>query len=80
MTVPNAMNALATERAWIEIDTDAIAHNIRALQSCLKPGTDLLAVVKADALQSSLGLSSLALPPYQRALSCAKPEFAGLFW
>jgi alanine racemase len=49
MTVPNAMNALATERAWIEIDTDAIAHNIRALQSCLKPGTDLLAVVKADA-------------------------------
>ncbi len=49
MTVPDSKNELAAERAWIEIDTEAIAHNIRALQSCLKPGTDLLAVVKADA-------------------------------
>lgn len=49
MTIPDSINVLAAERAWIEIDTEAIAHNIRALQSLLKPGTDLLAVVKADA-------------------------------
>jgi alanine racemase len=48
MPVPD-LTALATERAWIEIDKSAIAHNIRALQSLLKPGTDLLAVVKANA-------------------------------
>jgi alanine racemase len=49
MSVPDLMAVLATERAWIEIDLDAIAHNIYALQSLLKPGTDLLAVVKANA-------------------------------
>jgi alanine racemase len=49
MAVSDPMNALATERAWIEVDGGAIAHNIRALQSLLKPGTDLLAVVKANA-------------------------------
>lgn len=48
MSVPD-LTALATERAWIEVDGGAIAHNIRALQSLLKPGTDLLAVVKANA-------------------------------
>jgi alanine racemase len=49
MTVPDFTDALATERAWIEIDPEAIAHNIRALQSLLKPGTDLMAIIKADA-------------------------------
>jgi alanine racemase len=49
MAVPDPMTVLATERAWIEIDRAAIAHNIRALQSLLQPETDLLAVVKANA-------------------------------
>jgi alanine racemase len=48
MSVPD-LNALATDRAWIEIDRGAIAHNIRALESLLQPETDLLAVVKANA-------------------------------
>jgi alanine racemase len=48
MSVPD-LNALATDRAWIEIDRGAIAHNIRALRSLLQPGTNLLAVVKANA-------------------------------
>jgi alanine racemase len=48
MSVPD-LNALAAERAWIEIDKSAIAHNIRALQSLLGPDTNLLAVVKANA-------------------------------
>ncbi len=37
------------ERAWVEIDIGAIAHNVRQLKSLLKPQTDLMSVVKADA-------------------------------
>lgn len=44
--------------AWVEIDLDAIAYNTRAIKHLLKPGTRLMAVVKADgyghgALQSA---------------------------
>ena len=61
MAVSDPMNALATERAWIEVDGGAIAHNIRALQSLLKPGTDLLAVVKANAYgHGSIQVAKLA--------------------
>lgn len=49
MPIPLSLNALAAERAWIEIDTEAIAHNIRALRSLLKPETELMAIVKANA-------------------------------
>lgn len=38
-----------TERAWAEIDLDAIAHNVRQIKSCLAPGVKLMGVVKADA-------------------------------
>ncbi len=40
---------LQQERAWVEVDLDAIAHNVRQLLHLLQPGTDLMAVVKADA-------------------------------
>jgi alanine racemase len=36
------------QRAWIEIDEGAIAHNIRQLKKLLAPQTELMAVVKAD--------------------------------
>ena len=35
--------------AWVEIDLDAIAANVRAIRGLLKPSTRLMAVVKADA-------------------------------
>lgn len=35
--------------AWIEVDLDAIAANVAAVRGLLRPGTRLLAVVKADA-------------------------------
>ncbi len=41
------MNDL-TDRAWREIDLDALRHNARVLQSALAPGCKLMAVVKAD--------------------------------
>ena len=34
---------------WAEIDLDCVAHNIRAFQRMLPPGTQIMAVVKADA-------------------------------
>jgi alanine racemase len=37
------------ERAWIEVDLGAIAHNVRQIRRLLLPQTALLAVVKADA-------------------------------
>ena len=40
---------LACDRAWVEIDLAALAHNVSQLKSLLSPATALLAVVKADA-------------------------------
>ncbi len=37
------------ERAWVEVNLAAIAHNVRQIRSLLRPHTDLMAVVKADA-------------------------------
>ncbi|MGB7086506.1 MAG: alanine racemase [Phormidesmis sp.] len=36
-------------RAWIEIDLEALAHNVRALKALLPAHTALMSVVKADA-------------------------------
>lgn len=37
------------DRAWVEIDLAALAHNVRQVKSLLSPKTTLMAVVKADA-------------------------------
>ncbi len=37
------------ERAWVEINLTALAHNIHQIRSLLSPRADLMAVVKADA-------------------------------
>ncbi|MBW4693671.1 MAG: alanine racemase [Lyngbya sp. HA4199-MV5] len=37
------------ERAWVEVNLSAIAHNVRQLRSLLSTQTALMAVVKADA-------------------------------
>ena len=36
-------------RTWIELDRDALAHNIRQYQSHLPAGCGIMGVVKADA-------------------------------
>ncbi|WP_044209682.1 alanine racemase [Coleofasciculus chthonoplastes] len=38
-----------TERAWVEIDRAALAHNLNQLKQLLSAKTQLMAVVKADA-------------------------------
>jgi alanine racemase len=37
------------QRAWVEIDLTALAHNVRQVKKLLSPQTALMAVVKADA-------------------------------
>jgi alanine racemase len=41
--------AIRQERAWIEINPQAIAHNVRQVKRLLSPQTELMAIVKADA-------------------------------
>ena len=36
-------------RAWVEINLDAVEHNIKEIKRLLKPGVKLMGVVKADA-------------------------------
>ena len=37
------------QRAWVEIDLSALAHNVRQIQGLLAPNVKIMAVVKADA-------------------------------
>lgn len=37
------------DRAWVEIDLQAVAHNVQQIRGLLAPKTELMAVVKADA-------------------------------
>lgn len=44
-----SVSAMRCSRAWVEINLDAVGHNVRQFRQLLKPTTDLMAVVKADA-------------------------------
>jgi alanine racemase len=47
---PGGALRLLTERpSWVEIDLDALAHNVRGVKSLVGPNVTLFAVVKADA-------------------------------
>ena len=43
------LSELIRQRAWVEIDQNALSHNVRQFKGLLKRDTDLMAVVKADA-------------------------------
>jgi alanine racemase len=44
-----ALASMRCCRAWVEINLSALAQNVRSLKSLLPTGSDLMAVVKADA-------------------------------
>ncbi|MEM1252196.1 MAG: alanine racemase [Cyanobacteria bacterium P01_H01_bin.21] len=44
-----SVSAMRCSRAWVEVNLDAIHHNVRQFRQLLRPATDLMAVVKADA-------------------------------
>ena len=37
------------QRAWVEVDLNALSHNVREIKRLISSETDLMAVVKADA-------------------------------
>lgn len=43
------LSNVVCQRAWVEIDRGALVHNVRQLKGILQAGTQLMAVVKADA-------------------------------
>ena len=43
------------KRAWVEIDLDALAHNIRDIKSKIQSGSEIMAVIKADAYGHGVG-------------------------
>ncbi|GAB4373689.1 MAG: alanine racemase [Elainellaceae cyanobacterium] len=44
-----SLSPMRRERAWVEIDLSALAHNVQQLKRLLAPAAELMAVVKADA-------------------------------
>lgn len=44
-----SLTLMQRERAWVEVNLTAIAHNVRQIKSLLAPQTALMAIVKADA-------------------------------
>lgn len=44
-----SVSAMRCSRAWVEINLEAIRHNVQQFRQLIKPQTDLMAVVKADA-------------------------------
>lgn len=45
----SSVSRMRQERAWVEVDRAALAHNVGQLRRLLPPRTALMAVVKADA-------------------------------
>ena len=44
-----------TEPAWLEVDLDALAFNVRAVRRHIGPGVKFMAVVKGDAMGLGAG-------------------------
>ncbi|TVQ42145.1 MAG: alanine racemase [Gloeocapsa sp. DLM2.Bin57] len=45
----SCLSQLSYQRAWVEIDHNALRHNVKAIKGILQPKTQLMAVIKADA-------------------------------
>lgn len=74
---------VSRQRAWVEVDADAIRRNAAALTATLAPGSSLMAVVKADGYghgaapvaQAALAGEQAASgsPPSPKGCSCDAP-------
>lgn len=69
---------LKTDRSWIEIDLDALKHNVQEISQLLEDQSHLMAVVKADAYGhganiiakelQSIGMTSFAVATLKEAI------------
>ena len=68
----NQLSAVNQERAWVEINLDALAHNVKQFKKILAPQTKLMAVVKADAYgHGAIAVAQTALEYGASALAVA---------
>lgn len=60
------------QRAWVEIDTEALIHNVKEIKRLLSPKTSLMAVVKADAYgHGAIKVAQIALQAGANSLATA---------
>ena len=69
----------AKSRAWLEIDCDAVRHNIKEVQKLLPSSTQIMAVVKANCyghgdakmaqVMQAQGLTTFAVSSVDEALN-----------
>lgn len=74
-------------RAWIELNRNHLAHNLRVIKEHLPKGTDLMAVIKANAYGhgsceiafelQQLGVKSTAVATLEEAIEIRKAGFQG---
>lgn len=73
--IPIETRAVAGAPAWIEVDLEAIAHNVRAFRGMLRPGCELIAVVKANAYgHGMVPVAQAALAAGARGLAVASVQ------
>jgi alanine racemase len=66
------LSELIRQRAWVEIDQAALIHNVQQFKAYLKPRTELIAVVKADAYgHGALRVAQTALQAGAQGLAIA---------
>lgn len=76
------------KRAWIEINLDHLTSNVKAIQSILKPRTEIMGVVKANAYGhgdvliskhlNQLGIRAFAVATIQEAIRLRKHGIQGI--
>lgn len=49
LATPIESTEIIRQRAWVEINHNALAHNVKEIKRILAPQTELMAVIKADA-------------------------------
>ncbi|WP_267384327.1 alanine racemase [Cyanobacterium sp. uoEpiScrs1] len=60
------------QRAWVEINTEALIHNVKKIKGLLSPKTSLMAVVKADAYgHGAIKVAKIALQAGANSLATA---------
>lgn len=74
-------------RAWIEINLQNLRHNIRLIRTLLQPGSDIIAVVKADAYGhrakiiapclQDMGIDSFAVATLDEAIELRESGITG---
>lgn len=68
--IPVEARVTSSAPAWVELDLAALRHNVAAFRRLLRPGCELIAVVKANAYGHGL------LPIAEAALGCGADRLA----